>query len=85
MLQIIGRFDGYPVKFDPDTDEASCKGVRFTLDQAISASKGACSLGTAKFVEHYDGLVKVDCLTDTITNLKLLIKNAKDAKKGKRS
>ena len=85
MLQNIGRFDNYPVKFDPDTEEASCKGVIFTLDQAIAASKGACSLGTAKHVEHYNGLVKIDCLTDTIDNLKLLIKNAKNAKKGKRS
>lgn len=75
-MVILGKFNDYPVKYDPETQMANCKGVIFSLQDAIAVSKGGCELGTAKHVEHLNGFVTIDCLTDSLLVLKSLIKEA---------
>jgi len=83
MTQIIGYFNGFPVNYDVDSEMASCKGVVFSLSDAISVSKGGSNLGTAKHVEHLHGYIKIDCLADTLQDFKQLIKTARNVKRSK--
>lgn len=80
-MQTIGYFNGYPVIYDVDSEMASCKGVTFSLSDAVEASKGGSKLGTAKYVEHLNGYIKVDCLADTLQGFKQLIKTARNVKR----
>lgn len=73
---ILGTFNGFSVEYNPETQMGDCKGVIFSLADAISVSKGGCQFGTAKHVEHINGFVKIDCLTDSLLVLKSLIKEA---------